>query len=166
MTKPELIEKLKAFMEEGRLKNRAVEQALKMPKNSLSNFLSLKKELPDKWVPRIEKFCAGAVTEINLGELAGKVTTANKISSTKLLNEINEAMPKWTAEIEDYCAQQGILPLDLINSHKTWKQVRNKPEPVEKVKIQDISEQRGYGKPYNPENNPIYRKKMQMKPLK
>lgn len=144
-----LMEKLKMYIEATRIKNIYIEIFLGLPKNSLSNFLSLKKSLPDKWKVPIEKFC----------EQQGAVSSFGK---------------EWTAEISSYCLQEGITPLDLINTYKTWKQVRNNVPVVPKVipdfnqyaqkpeTVNDTTEKTSYTKSYNPNDNPIYKKKMNL----
>lgn len=130
--KTELIETLKVFISDYRLRHKYVEQSLGMPRNSLSNFLSFKKILPDKWILPIEKLCAGE-----------DIITFGK---------------NWALEIEAYCLTEGISPVDLINTYKQWKQVRNQPPVAPKSIILDtILDTK---KPYNPNNNPVYKKKM------
>lgn len=56
MDKNEALKKLNEFIIENNLKKSAVESLLKMPLNSLSNFVSGKKEMPNKWVQPILDF--------------------------------------------------------------------------------------------------------------
>lgn len=125
-----LMQTLKDCMQEYALQNRFVEQALGMPLNSLTNFLKLKKRLPDKWKIPIENFC----TETTV---AGAEFTEDAIIP---------ALPSWVPEIEAYCRKEGITPLDLIDPSKIVAPVPEKAPLVQKD--------------YDPNNNPIYRKKM------
>lgn len=152
MDKPLLIEKLKSFIEENKLKNAKVETDLGLPQNSLSNFLSQKKILPDKWIAPILKYI--------VGDLAYKVTTADnveiKITSPK--NEYKIEVAPWIKEIEDYCSNAGILPQDLINLPKNVIKSPTPPKQGKETKFDDFTQD----KSYSPFDNPTFRSKMKM----
>lgn len=132
MENEKLITKLTSYMQENSLKNAKVEKDIGLPKNSLSNFLSLKKSLPNKWAEPILKYISQSNIVINtLGDLSDKVTTADKISAPD-----NYKKEKWILEIENYCAKEGILPEDLILSHTE----RNKPQKQKKSIISSNAE--------------------------
>lgn len=161
MDKKLLIEKLKAFIEENKLRNAKVETDLGLPKNSLSNFLSQKKTLPDKWINPIIKY--------TLGELSEKVTTGNKIPEKENIGAIDlskqsnvVSIHNWAKEIEDYCSNAGILPQDLINLHKNGIKPPTPPKQGKETKFHDFTQDKSYGKPYSPFDNPTFRSKMKM----
>src|SRR5689334_4106880 len=56
MDKKKLIDDLKTLLETKNIKKSVAEKEIGMPLNSLSNFLSGKKELPDKWVDFIASY--------------------------------------------------------------------------------------------------------------
>lgn len=56
MDKGKLIKELNEVIDKNNLKKSTVEEKLKFPKNGLSNFLTGKKELPDKWIVPIQSY--------------------------------------------------------------------------------------------------------------
>lgn len=117
------------------------------------------------------KFCsANCRVKFNnkLGAFNGKVTTADKIKPPKKGDKINKqiGIPDWTSEIEAYCAQEGIFPSDLIETHKKSKSAAFATfakKSVKESKIHDFTQDKSYGKPYDPMDNPIFKSKMGLK---
>lgn len=97
--KDELVTKLAALG----LKNAQIERDLDLPKNSLSAVINGHKEMPDKWVPKVEAYL---------------------LSKTEPLAQKEEAKPlrdplrPWIQEIEEYCLKTGIFPDYLIEFHQ------------------------------------------------
>ena len=59
-----------------------------------------------------------------LGDLKNKVTTAEKITESKK-EELKNSYT-WIEEIENFCNQEGILPIDLIEVYKSKKEPKEK----------------------------------------
>lgn len=117
MESKKLISELSSYMAGKGLKNKQVETDLGLPKNSLSNFLSLKKVLPQKWNEPILKYISQSNVVINtLGDLKDKVTTADKvpIPETKLdLKEVDEDIDL-ADRLKSFCKQYKTNPDDLF----------------------------------------------------
>lgn len=140
MNTEKLISELSSYKKTKSLTNSQIETDLGLPKNSLSNFLSLKKALPDKWGEPILHYISQSNVVINtLGNLKDKVTTADKIAAPEIKNMeeaylISDWYVKyqrdnpWIFKIENYCEKEGITTEDLILSHKE----RNKPQKSKK----------------------------------
>lgn len=116
MKNEETITLLKNFMENNSLKKTEVEHILKLPKNSLSNFLSGKKELPNKWVIPVNNFCK----EMLCNEvLSSEAHLGNAKPDTVIFTA-----PEWMKRVEDYCSNAGIMPDDLIETHKEVSKIK------------------------------------------
>lgn len=185
--KPALIENLKLFMKMNHLKNRAVEKTLHMPLNSLSNFLKLKKVLPDKWVIPIQEFTQGDGKVLTLAQVENiylstppppfqlqslppeghydgekmKRIHFDEVGQYELITYEN---PKpWINAIEDFCMDEGIMPQDLIDTYNRWKQATSVRYVPNKREAAPVDTETDTKPAYNPNDNPIYRKKMNMK---
>ncbi len=76
-----------------------------------------------------------------------------KIQSLKLTE-------KWIGIIEDFCSNERIFPLDLIECYKNRNKAVKGLKIENKVKIHDLNMDKSVGTVYNPNNNPIWKKKM------
>lgn len=114
------------------------------------------------------KFCsANCRVKFNnkLGEYKDKVTVASDIKQKKKgKNDKPEHNPaSWVLEIEDYCAKEGILPSNLIKTHKMSKNVASSRKDGKESRFKDFTQDKSYGKPYSPMDNPIFKSKMGLK---
>jgi hypothetical protein len=92
-------EELIKLMASQTIKNVEVERELDLPKNSLSNILSGKKPMPEKWATKIQNY----------------ISTKTPKAPEKPLRDPSRP---WIQEIEQYCLMKGIFPDALIEFHK------------------------------------------------
>ena len=155
METKKLISELTDYIEANNLKNSQVEKEIGLPKNSLSNFISFKKQLPEKWAKPISEYMK-VPDEKSKVEISSK-----KEDETKTFSEggtmgdqmiIDSKKEKWVKEIETFCSQQGILPIDLIESYKEKKSAKVNSG------FRDLNKERLGEKAYSPyQENPRYK---------
>jgi recombination protein RecA len=118
MSKEETVKKLNEYIVSSGLKKSEVEDAIGFPKNGLSNILSGKKELSDKWQPKFEKFISdslsnetnGTPSETSLAE--AKSEEPKKIEPrTELVVDATGLKEKPSAEV----SKELRLTMDKIN---------------------------------------------------
>lgn len=95
MEKQKLVEKLVQLKKE--LTQNELETAIGLPKNSLSNVLKGKKEMPNKWVEKIQKYFS-AKDAAGLKSVEYEIPTHDKNWTTELSEEI-ERLKKENAEL-------------------------------------------------------------------
>jgi hypothetical protein len=146
------------------IKKTKIEAAIGMPKNSLSNFISGKKELPDKWIEPIQKFLASDTVKYNP-------------KTTALLEKVLSQPPfhpevfNVIKEIEAYCVEISLPLNELVSDHKKLREENKGLKFVVKsldeqayVKMEDGSMQKlNNKKEYNAFNNPAFKSKMGIK---
>lgn len=107
MDAKELTAELKKLTDSG-MKNKTLEEQIGLPKNSLSNVLSGKKEMPGKWVEKIQKYFAGKdasglKSEIKEPEYEipahDKNWTTEAMKVMDVLRKENEQLKKEVAEL-------------------------------------------------------------------
>ncbi len=142
MDKKKLISELNDVIKANNLKKSEVEQRIGFPQNGLSNILSGKKDLPDKWVNPITSYIECFDSENQIHPLSGRelaetmgVKTANKVPSPQ--------KEKWVIEVERFCNENNCSYKDLIEAYKNRLKV-GKKETSKMPIIQDLT----------PANNP------------
>lgn len=105
MNAKELTAELKKLTDSG-VKNKTLEEQIGLPKNSLSNVLSGKKEMPGKWVEKIQKYFSTKDTaEIKSEQPEYEIAPTDKNWTTEAmevmdaLRKENERLKKENAEL-------------------------------------------------------------------
>jgi hypothetical protein len=127
METKKLISELTDYIEASNLKNSQVEKEIGLPKNSLSNFLSFKKQLPEKWVNPISEYMKVPDEKSKVEISSKKEDEPKPFSEGGTMGDqmiIDSKKEKWVKEIETFCSQQGIVPSELIESYKSKKVIK------------------------------------------
>lgn len=105
MENKKLIQELGELITSKGLKKSEVEEKIGLPLNSLSNFLSGRKELPEKWSNPIRNF----------------IDTKPKTMLDEIIEDRKQTV--WVKKIESFCEKEGIIPQDLTEAYQNKKRV-------------------------------------------
>lgn len=98
MEAKKLTEELKKLTDSG-VKNKTLEEQIGLPKNSLSNVLSGRKEMPGKWIEKIQKYFAAKDSKgTKSTEPEYEIAPTDKNWTTELMEEM-ERLKKENAEL-------------------------------------------------------------------
>lgn len=84
------------------VKKKDIEETLGMPKNCLSNFLSYKKDMPDKWIEPLQKYA-----DETIGALGDSGVTIKPSSDAQC------------KKLQEYCVAKKCTVDDLIIAHES-----------------------------------------------